>query len=62
MKAETARSPQEDGMFQAIRKTAQVVTTTMNFCLSPACLHATKTKGCACCARGHGAKKKGKRK
>jgi hypothetical protein len=49
-------------MFKAIRTTARVITTTMNFCVNPTCLHATKTTGCTCCASGHGAKKKGKRR
>lgn len=44
-------------MINGIRKTARVITTTMNFCLNPTCLHADRAKGCACCKRGHGKSK-----
>lgn len=48
-------------MLEAIRATARIVTTMMNTCVNPACLHATKTKGCACCAKGCGTKKTAKK-
>jgi hypothetical protein len=58
MMKEVERSPQEDTMINGLRKTARTITTVLNFCVNPACLHAEKAKGCACCSRGHS--KKGK--
>jgi hypothetical protein len=45
-------------MIKAIRTTARTISTVMNFCVNPTCLHSEASKGCACCSRGHG--KKGK--
>jgi hypothetical protein len=57
-----SRSPQEDTMISGIRKTAKTITTIMNFCVNPTCLHAEAFKGCACCSRGHGKKAQAKSK
>jgi hypothetical protein len=49
-------------MISGIRKTAKTITTIMNFCVNPTCLHAEAFKGCACCSRGHGKKAQAKSK
>lgn len=43
-------------MISAIRTTARTVSTILDFCLSPACLHSGPAKGCSCCQRGHSRK------
>lgn len=45
-------------MVSAIRTTARAIAATLNLCLNPTCLHSAPAKGCACCAKGHGSKKK----
>lgn len=47
------------GKLDKVRKIARTTSKIMNFCVNPLCLHSTKTKGCACCAKGCGSKKKG---
>ncbi|MEV0237532.1 hypothetical protein [Nonomuraea sp. NPDC050786] len=41
---------------QTIRTVARGTAAVMNTCLNPTCLHSQKTKGCTCCAKGHGSK------
>lgn len=45
-------------MVTAIRTTARAIHTALNFCMNPICLHSAPVKGCTCCAKGHGTKKK----
>ncbi len=44
-------------MLEIVRKVARTVAKVGNTCINPACLHSTKTAGCACCKKGCGAKK-----
>lgn len=49
--------PLEDTMVNTIRTTARTITTILDFCLNPTCLHSPAAKGCPCCSRGHGKRK-----